>query len=188
MRRVEGHRATRAHTLVRTHLGSGLCAGLWPTWEPAEAPGRPGARGAGPAVLYHSAVNWLRPTTNRALWKKHSFADSRNSTQRCKAAMCACPVVSGSLRPHGLYLTRLLRPWNFPGRNTGAGCRFLPKGSSRPRDLTHGSCISCIGRCLFYHWAVWEAINLKRERAEFRLKFYGEPNKTCSISVEQHSK
>ena len=29
-----------------------------------------------------------------------------------------------SLRPHGLY-TRLLRPWDFPGKNTGVGCHFL---------------------------------------------------------------
>ena len=34
-------------------------------------------------------------------------------------------VVSDSLRPHGLYLTRLLSPWNFPGKNTGVGCHFL---------------------------------------------------------------
>ena len=41
--------------------------------------------------------------------------------------MCAlsCSVVSDSLRPHGLQPTRLLCPWNFPGRNTGRGCYFL---------------------------------------------------------------
>ena len=30
-------------------------------------------------------------------------------------------------------------------------------GSSWPRDQTHVSCISCIGRWIFYHWATWEA-------------------------------
>ena len=30
-----------------------------------------------------------------------------------------CSVVSNSLRPHGLQPTRLLRPWDFPGKNTG---------------------------------------------------------------------
>ena len=30
------------------------------------------------------------------------------------------PVVSDSLRPGGLYPTRLLHPWDFPGKNTGA--------------------------------------------------------------------
>ena len=34
-------------------------------------------------------------------------------------------VVSNSLRPHGLQPTRLLRPWDFPGRSTGVGCHCL---------------------------------------------------------------
>ena len=34
-------------------------------------------------------------------------------------------VVSDSLRLHGLSPTRLLHPWNFPGKNTGVGCHFL---------------------------------------------------------------
>ena len=34
-------------------------------------------------------------------------------------------VVSNSLRPHGLQHTRLLRPRDFPGKNTGVGCHFL---------------------------------------------------------------
>ena len=34
-------------------------------------------------------------------------------------------VVSDSLQPHGLKPTRLLRPWDFPGKNTGVGCHFL---------------------------------------------------------------
>ena len=29
--------------------------------------------------------------------------------------------MSDSLRPHGLQPTRLLRPWNFPGKTTGVG-------------------------------------------------------------------
>ena len=34
-------------------------------------------------------------------------------------------VVSSSLRPHGLQPTRLLHPWDSPGKNTGVGCHFL---------------------------------------------------------------
>ena len=34
-------------------------------------------------------------------------------------------VVSESFQPHGLYPTRLLHPWNFPGKSTGVGCHFL---------------------------------------------------------------
>ena len=31
------------------------------------------------------------------------------------------------------------------------------RGSSPPRDRTHVSCRSFIGRCILYHWATWEA-------------------------------
>ena len=31
-------------------------------------------------------------------------------------------VVSKSSQPHGLQPTRLLRPWDFPGKSTGVGC------------------------------------------------------------------
>ena len=35
-----------------------------------------------------------------------------------------------------------------------------PRGSSRPRDRTHSSCVSCIGRRILYHWAPWQAQTL----------------------------
>ena len=34
-------------------------------------------------------------------------------------------VVSDTLQPRGLWPTRLLCPWDFPGKNTGVGCQFL---------------------------------------------------------------
>ena len=45
--------------------------------------------------------------------------------------MCVCvsrSVVSDSLWPHGLQPTRLLCPWDFPGKGTGVGCHFLLQG------------------------------------------------------------
>ena len=33
--------------------------------------------------------------------------------------------MSDFVRPHGLQPTRLLHPWDFPGKNTGVGCHFL---------------------------------------------------------------
>ena len=33
----------------------------------------------------------------------------------------SCPT----LRPHRRQLTRLLYPWDSPGKNTGVGCHFL---------------------------------------------------------------
>ena len=41
---------------------------------------------------------------------------------------CCCqvaPVVSDSVRPHRQKPTRLLCPWDSPGKNTGVGCHFL---------------------------------------------------------------
>ena len=35
-------------------------------------------------------------------------------------------VVSDTQWPHGLQPTRLLRPWDFPGKSTGVGCHCLP--------------------------------------------------------------
>ena len=34
-------------------------------------------------------------------------------------------VMSDSLPPHGPSPARLLRPWDFPGKNTGVCCHFL---------------------------------------------------------------
>ena len=33
--------------------------------------------------------------------------------------------MSDSVRPHGLQPTRLLHPWDFPGKSTGVGCHCL---------------------------------------------------------------
>ena len=33
--------------------------------------------------------------------------------------------MSDPSRPHGLQPTRLIRPWDSPGKNTGVGCHFL---------------------------------------------------------------
>ena len=41
---------------------------------------------------------------------------------------CCCEVasvVSDSVRPHRWPHTRLPRPWDSPGKNTGVGCHFL---------------------------------------------------------------
>ena len=49
-----------------------------------------------------------------------------------------CSDVSDSLRPHGLRPTRLLCPWNFPGKNTGVGCHFLLQGIFLTKGLNLG--------------------------------------------------
>ena len=41
------------------------------------------------------------------------------------AAAAISSVVSDSVRPHRRQPTRLLHPWDSPGKNTGVGCHFL---------------------------------------------------------------
>ena len=40
-------------------------------------------------------------------------------------AVLSCSVMSDSLQPHRRQPTRLPRPWDSPGKNTGVGCHFL---------------------------------------------------------------
>ena len=70
---------------------------------------------------------------------------------------CECSVVSDSLPVHGLWPTRLLCPWNFPGSNTGVGTHFLLQGIYSIQGLN-----PCLLRLL--HWQAdslplitWEA-------------------------------
>ena len=54
-------------------------------------------------------------------------------------------IESDSLRPHGWKPTRLLCPWDSPGKNTGVGCHAVLQGIF----LTQGS-NPCLLRLL--HW------------------------------------
>ena len=46
--------------------------------------------------------------------------------------------MSDSLRPHGLWPTRLLCPWNSPGKNTGVGSHSLLQGTFPTPGLNLG--------------------------------------------------
>ena len=65
---------------------------------------------------------------------------------------CLRSVMSDSLQPHGLQHTRLLCPWDFPGKNTGVDCHFLLQGNFP----TQGSNSSLLWLLLWqagsYHW------------------------------------
>ena len=68
-----------------------------------------------------------------------------------------CSVVSDSLRPldHNLPGSSVHR--TFQARMLEWIAIFYSRRSSWPRDLTHISCISCLGRQVPYHWVTWEA-------------------------------
>ena len=55
-------------------------------------------------------------------------------------------VMSNSSRPHGLQPTRLLCPWDSPGKNTGVRCHALLQGIFPTQGPT---CISCLAGRFF---------------------------------------
>ena len=67
-----------------------------------------------------------------------------------------CSVMPDSLWPFGLYPTRLLCPWDFPGKNTGVGCLQVSssRGFSWPSNQTRISCVSCIEDRFFTCWVI----------------------------------
>ena len=100
-------------------------------------------------------------------------------------------VVPNSQRPHGLQPTRLLRPWDFPGKSTGVGChclfqrdatlvRFLCLvkiyllsviGTSSEEQLADFSILSCT----LHTWiklSTPSATNIKSNRIPVQIKIY----------------
>ena len=67
----------------------------------------------------------------------------------------AAPVVSDSVRPHGLYPTRLLHLWDSPGKSAGVGCHSLLQGIF-PTQGSKPGLLHC--RQILYHWATREAL------------------------------
>ena len=61
-----------------------------------------------PGILQARTLEWVAISFSNALSEKWKWSRS---------------VVSDSVQPHGLPPTRLLCPWDFPGKSTGVGCR-----------------------------------------------------------------
>ena len=55
-------------------------------------------------------------------WSRLPFPSPMHESEKWKWSRS---VVSDSYWPHGLQPTRLLRPWDFPGKSTGVGCHCL---------------------------------------------------------------
>ena len=70
-----------------------------------------------------NSIRQLRASTQTNL--KNIILSKR---RYCCCCCCCCwvaSVVSDSVRPHTRQPTRLRRPWDSPGKNTGVGCHFL---------------------------------------------------------------
>ena len=60
--------------------------------------------------------------SSQEYWSGLPFPSPMNESEKSKSSRS---VMSNPQRPHGLQPSRLLRPWDFPGRSTGVGCHFL---------------------------------------------------------------
>ena len=78
-------------------------------------------------------------------WVKYGWTD-----------VCGRLVMSDSLWPHGLQPTRLLCPWNLPGKSFEVGCHSLPQKISPTQGLNPGI-LHC--RQILYHCATWNSVN-----------------------------
>ena len=77
---------------------------VWPhRWQPTRLPCPWDSPGKNTGVGCHFLLQCMKVKSEK--WKKWSRS-----------------VMSNSSRPHGLQPTRLLRPWDFPGKSTGVGC------------------------------------------------------------------
>ena len=65
------------------------------------------------------------PNTSRKLSKRRDFYGALPHRHASLVVNSAISVVSNSVRPHRRQPTRLRRPWDSPGKNTGVGCHFL---------------------------------------------------------------
>ena len=57
--------------------------------------------------------------------KRHLLLGIKAITNLLSACCQVASVVPDSVWPYGLQPTRLLCPWDSPGKNTGVGCHFI---------------------------------------------------------------
>ena len=74
-----------------------------------------------PQMAAHQAPSSLG-FSRQEHWSGLPFPSPMHESEKWK---WSCSVVSDPQRAHGLQPSRLLHPWDFPGRSTGVGCHCL---------------------------------------------------------------
>ena len=79
--------------------------------------------------------------SRREHWSGLPFPSPMHKSEKWKWSRS---VMSDSSWPHGLQPTRLLRPWDFPGKSTGVGCHCLLQyeASKKKKKTVEGVWIS----------------------------------------------
>ena len=84
-------------------------------------------------------------------------------------------IMSNTLWPHGLYPTRLLCPWDSPGKKTGVGCLSLLQGIFPTQVLNP---------CLLH----WQADSLLAEPPEKPFLFLLLATNSTKLSIDRKMK
>ena len=74
-----------------------------------------------PGILQARTLEWVAISFSKAWKEKWKWSRS---------------VMSDSVPPHTQQPTRLLRPWDFPGKSTGVGCHCLLPYAARSKSIT----------------------------------------------------
>ena len=89
-----------------------------------------------PQILQARTLEWVAISFSHALkWKvKVKLLSRIRLFATPRTAAYQAPLSMGfsrdSSQPHGLQPTRLLCPWDFPGKSTGVGCHCLLRFTS----------------------------------------------------------
>ena len=85
-----------------------------------------------PETAAHQAPPFLG-FSRQQHWSGLPFPSPMHESEKWKGSRS---VVSDTYRPHGLQPTRLLHPWDFPGKSTGLGCHCCSPSLSLCQDHT----------------------------------------------------
>ena len=85
-------------------------------------------------------------------------------THHCQKTLKPCAVLShlvmsDSLWPYRPQPSRLLRPWDYPGKNTGVGCHVLLQGIFPTQGSN--SCLPHLLNCrrILHYWTTKETLS-----------------------------
>ena len=83
------------------------------------------------------------------------------------------------------WAARLLCPWDFPGKNTGAGCHSLLQGMFWPSDKNQ---VSCIAGRFFTIWALGKPVSKEPNMQSPFSRLEPPTNRKCleTISCYHH--
>ena len=100
-------------------------------------------------LLLTGLVIIMARAKNKTVWLNDQAAAAAKSLQSCP-----------TLRPHRRQPTRLLCPWDSPGKNTGVGCHFLLQWSGMlcPFKAWQLSVISMLASLVFDTPWFWSLI------------------------------